>query len=79
MLFYTLDTLPILLAFLCYIVCHPGYLLPAGGPPRRVAAPGRGTVAPVDPEVGLKGQASQVQGDDSVEDQAAFKVSVIDA
>ncbi len=37
-LFYTLDTLPILLVMACYILFHPGYLLPAGGPAAARAA-----------------------------------------
>ena len=36
-LFYCLDTVPILLVFACYILAHPGHLLPPGGPPPRGA------------------------------------------
>ena len=37
-LFYCLDSLPVILCLSCYIVFHPGYLLPAGGPKAAQAA-----------------------------------------
>jgi hypothetical protein len=51
-LFYCLDTLPILLCFATYILAHPGYLLPPLNP-RQLAA------AEAAAEEGKAGQASE--------------------
>lgn len=79
-LFYTLDTLPILLVFATYILCHPGYLLPAGGPPKAAKA-----AAVADAEAGTgAGKAAGAAGEGEEESDAsdkgpgeAFRVTVL--
>lgn len=64
-LFYTLDALPVFLCLSCYIVFHPGYLLPPGGPKAALkAAPGAaptGAITAVDLEALSKSAAQQAQ------------------
>ena len=90
-LFYTLDTLPILLVFACYILCHPGYLLPPGGPAAASAPSGAICAADVigaaDVEAGAKAAREggrereqwPAEGKGSPkEDQEEFKLVAVD-
>ena len=54
-LFYCLDTLPILLCFATYILAHPGHLLPPLNPRQLAAAEAADAAA----EAGKAGQASE--------------------
>jgi hypothetical protein len=90
-LFYCLDTLPILLTLACYILFHPGYLLPPGGPAaaRAAASAGAapaGAITAVDLEAYSKvqqvqqaQQAQQVQqAQDSPKDRDELKLVTVD-
>lgn len=77
MLFYCLDTLPILLVFVCFALAHPGRLLPPDAPPSASAAP---EPEPRDVEAAAAAAGKEALSSDSPKSsRGAFKVSVVDA
>ena len=73
-LFYCLDCLPIILCLSCYILFHPGYLLPPGGPKAAVTAAGAAptgaiTAADLEASAYSKSAAQQAQQAQQAEQQ----------
>lgn len=67
----------ILGVFVCYILAHPGRLLPPDGPPPRDAA--AGAADDVEPASAAEAQLQQEEGSEGLCKGDAIKVSVQDA